>query len=187
MSICCRTRPAKPWTWWRAPAWRSSTRSRRFAISGPWCVPKAISIGCSTMSRNGRGWSSTRSSIPRSVAISSASCRQRKLHAVPVLDPVIDALAALSGEQAQGRAGRQHALDAAYFARVDAIQFTIAHDDGVGTRELGGSGYRPRRRVAQLEDADQHLSCQSRLQGREHPARARIAAAGEPVLASASR
>ena len=60
-------------------------------------------------------------------------CRQRKIHAVPVLDPVIDALAALSGEQAQGRAGRQHVLDAAYFARVDAIQFTIAHDDGVGT------------------------------------------------------
>jgi len=59
--------------------------------------------------------------------------RQRQLHAVPVLDPVIDALSALSGEQAQGRAGRQHVLDAAYFARVDAIQFTIAHDDGVGT------------------------------------------------------
>ena len=32
----------------------------------------------------------------------------------------------------KGRAGRQHVLDAAYFARVDAIQFTIAHDDGVG-------------------------------------------------------
>jgi len=38
----------------------------------------------------------------------------------------------LSGEAAKGRAGRQHVLDAAYFARVDAIQFTIAHDDGVG-------------------------------------------------------
>ena len=59
-------------------------------------------------------------------------CRQRGIHAVPVLDPVIDALAAVSGEHAKGRAGRQHALDAAYFARVDAIQFTIAHDDGVG-------------------------------------------------------
>ncbi|MGQ0588198.1 MAG: pyruvate, water dikinase regulatory protein [Sphingosinicella sp.] len=58
-------------------------------------------------------------------------CRQRKLHAVPVLDPVLDALAAISGEQAKGRAGRQHALDEAYFARVDAIQFTIAHDDGI--------------------------------------------------------
>jgi [pyruvate, water dikinase]-phosphate phosphotransferase / [pyruvate, water dikinase] kinase len=60
-------------------------------------------------------------------------CRRRGIHAVPVLDPVIDALAAVSGEQAKGRAGRQHALDAAYFARVDAIQFTIAHDDGIGS------------------------------------------------------
>jgi len=59
-------------------------------------------------------------------------CRQRKIKAVPVLDPVLDALAAVSGQHAQGRAGRQHALDEAYFARVDAIQFTIAHDDGVG-------------------------------------------------------
>ena len=59
-------------------------------------------------------------------------CRQRKINAVSVLDPVIDALAAVSGEEAKGRAGRQHVLDAAYFARVDAIQFTIAHDDGVG-------------------------------------------------------
>lgn len=60
-------------------------------------------------------------------------CRQRKINAVPVLDRVIDALAAVSGEHAKGRAGRQHALDAAYFARVDAIQFTIAHDDGIGS------------------------------------------------------
>ncbi len=59
-------------------------------------------------------------------------CRRRRIHAVSVLDPVLDALAAVSGEPAKGRAGRQHALDAAYFARVDAIQFTIAHDDGVG-------------------------------------------------------
>jgi [pyruvate, water dikinase]-phosphate phosphotransferase / [pyruvate, water dikinase] kinase len=60
-------------------------------------------------------------------------CRRRGVHAVAVLDPVIDALAAISGEQAKGRAGRQHVLDAAYFARVDAIQFTIAHDDGIGS------------------------------------------------------
>ncbi len=59
-------------------------------------------------------------------------CRRRSIHAVSVLDPVINALAAISGEQAKGRSGLQHALDAAYFARVDAIQFSIAHDDGVG-------------------------------------------------------
>jgi regulator of PEP synthase PpsR (kinase-PPPase family) len=58
--------------------------------------------------------------------------RRRGIHAVSVLDPVTNALSALLGREAKGRPGRQHALDAAYFDRVDAIQFTIAHDDGVG-------------------------------------------------------
>jgi regulator of PEP synthase PpsR (kinase-PPPase family) len=58
--------------------------------------------------------------------------RRRGIHAVSVLDPVVHALSALLGQEAKGRPGRQHALDAAYFARVDAIQFTIAHDDGIG-------------------------------------------------------
>jgi regulator of PEP synthase PpsR (kinase-PPPase family) len=59
--------------------------------------------------------------------------RRRGIHAVSVLDPVTHALSAILGQEAKGRPGRQHALDAAYFARVDAIQFTIAHDDGVGS------------------------------------------------------
>jgi regulator of PEP synthase PpsR (kinase-PPPase family) len=59
--------------------------------------------------------------------------RRRGIHAVSVLDPVVHALSAVLGREAKGRPGRQHALDAAYFARVDAIQFTIAHDDGVGS------------------------------------------------------
>ena len=58
--------------------------------------------------------------------------RRRGIHAVAALEPVVDALSALLGREAAGRPGRQHALDAAYFARVDAIHFTIAHDDGVG-------------------------------------------------------
>jgi [pyruvate, water dikinase]-phosphate phosphotransferase / [pyruvate, water dikinase] kinase len=59
-------------------------------------------------------------------------CRRRGIHAVSALDPVIDALSIVLGQQAKARPGRQHAMDAAYFARVDAIQFTIAHDDGIG-------------------------------------------------------
>src|SRR5438093_783019 len=59
-------------------------------------------------------------------------CRRRGIRAVSALDPVLDALSAVLGQQAAARPGRQHAMDAAYFARVDAIQFTIAHDDGVG-------------------------------------------------------
>jgi regulator of PEP synthase PpsR (kinase-PPPase family) len=59
-------------------------------------------------------------------------CRRRGIHAISALDPVVDALSAMLGQEAKARPGRQHALDAAYFARVDAIQFTIAHDDGIG-------------------------------------------------------
>jgi hypothetical protein len=58
--------------------------------------------------------------------------RRRGIHAVSALDPVVHALSAVLGREATGRPGRQHALDAAYFARVDAIQFTIAHD-GIGS------------------------------------------------------
>src|SRR5687768_16643791 len=60
-------------------------------------------------------------------------CRRRGINAVSALDPVVDALSVVLGQEAKARPGRQHALDAAYFARVDAIQFTIAHDDGIGS------------------------------------------------------
>lgn len=58
-------------------------------------------------------------------------CRALGLPAVGAIDPVTDALSNMLGQTALARPGRQHALDAAYFARVDAIQFTIAHDDGL--------------------------------------------------------
>ena len=59
-------------------------------------------------------------------------CRALGLPTIAALDPVTNALEDLLGQEAKGRPGRQHALDEAYFARVDAIQYTIAHDDGVG-------------------------------------------------------
>lgn len=64
-----------------------------------------------------------------------AQCRALGLPAVAPLDPVTDALSALLGQTAKARPGRQHMLDAAYFARVDAIQFTIAHDDGIAPED----------------------------------------------------
>jgi [pyruvate, water dikinase]-phosphate phosphotransferase / [pyruvate, water dikinase] kinase len=59
-------------------------------------------------------------------------CRAMGLPAIAPLDQVSHALSNLLGQEAKARPGRQHMLDAAYFARVDAIQFTIAHDDGIG-------------------------------------------------------
>ena len=59
-------------------------------------------------------------------------CRQLGLPSVAALDTVTSALEAQLGQEAQGRPGRQHLMDAAYFRRVDAIHYTIAHDDGIG-------------------------------------------------------
>lgn len=58
-------------------------------------------------------------------------CRALGLPAIAVLDVVTDALEDMLGQEAKGRPGRQHQMNDAYFARVDAIQYTIAHDDGV--------------------------------------------------------
>ena len=58
-------------------------------------------------------------------------CRALGLPSVPVLDAVTDALESMLGQEAKGRPGRQHLMAEAYFARVEAIQFTIAHDDGM--------------------------------------------------------
>jgi len=58
-------------------------------------------------------------------------CGARGLPAIAVLDVVTDAFENMLGQEARGRPGRQHQMNEAYFARVDAIQYTIHHDDGV--------------------------------------------------------
>ena len=49
---------------------------------------------------------------------------------IPVLDPVIGALASYLGRQSRGLPGQQHLLDAEYFQRIDAMTFALNHDDG---------------------------------------------------------
>jgi [pyruvate, water dikinase]-phosphate phosphotransferase / [pyruvate, water dikinase] kinase len=58
-------------------------------------------------------------------------CKALGLPVVAVLDPVLIALSSILGQAVTAKIGKQHTLDAAYFARVEAIQFTIAHDDGL--------------------------------------------------------
>ena len=62
-------------------------------------------------------------------------CRALGIPHVAPLDPVTRVLEDRLGQMAGGRPGRQHVMDEAYFARVDAIQFTIAHDDGIAWEE----------------------------------------------------
>jgi len=57
-------------------------------------------------------------------------CRRLQVPAIPVLDPVIGALASYLGRESSGLPGRQHLLDSEYFARIDAMTFAINHDDG---------------------------------------------------------
>ena len=59
-------------------------------------------------------------------------CRALGIPYLAPLDNVTDALSNILGQETTNRPGRKHILNEEYFARIDAIQFTIAHDDGVG-------------------------------------------------------
>lgn len=63
-------------------------------------------------------------------------CRSEKIDAVSVLDPVLKAMAGNFGVPSAHIPGRQHTMDAGYFARIDAMDFALAQDDGHGAEEL---------------------------------------------------
>ena len=63
-------------------------------------------------------------------------CRRLQVPCVPVLDPVLAALANYLGTESREQPGRQHTMDAEYFGRIDAMHFTMAHDDGQSAHDL---------------------------------------------------
>lgn len=68
------------------------------------------------------------------------ACRRIGIPCASVLEPVLQLLQAYLGAPGARRVGAQHMLDAEYFRRIDALNFTMIHDDG----QLAGS----------LEEAD---------------------------------
>ncbi len=64
-------------------------------------------------------------------------CGGLQIPCISVLDPVIYALTAFLGLESSGKSGRQHTLDADYFDRIDAMTYTLNHDDGQSTHDLG--------------------------------------------------
>jgi len=58
------------------------------------------------------------------------ACRQIKVPCIPVLDPVLGALANYLKVEMNAMPGRQYQLNAEYFARIDAMQFALLHNDG---------------------------------------------------------
>ncbi len=63
-------------------------------------------------------------------------CRALGVPYIPVLDPTMGALSNYLGLKTRNLPGRQHALDAEYFRRIDAINWVMAHDDGMSTHGL---------------------------------------------------
>jgi regulator of PEP synthase PpsR (kinase-PPPase family) len=59
-----------------------------------------------------------------------AACRKLRVPFHAVLDPVLSALSRYLHQTAAHLPGRQHALDAEYFGRIEAMDFAMAHDDG---------------------------------------------------------
>ncbi len=69
-------------------------------------------------------------------SILEEGCRRRQVPCISVLDPVIRELGSYLGRESRGQSGRQHVLDAEYFERIDAMTFTLNHDDGQAVHDL---------------------------------------------------
>ncbi|MEP9367779.1 pyruvate, water dikinase regulatory protein [Xanthobacter sp. VNH20] len=63
-------------------------------------------------------------------------CRELGVPFLSVLAPVVQMFQSYLGGEPQPRIGGQHALDATYFKRIDALNFTVMHDDGHMTDDL---------------------------------------------------
>ncbi|AHC73253.1 PEP synthetase regulatory protein [Candidatus Endolissoclinum faulkneri L5] len=63
-------------------------------------------------------------------------CQALDIPCLPVLDPTVNALAKYIGRDFHPRPGLQHKTDAAYFNRIEAINYTLAHDDGRNIYDL---------------------------------------------------
>ena len=63
-------------------------------------------------------------------------CEELGVPCVPVLDPILGAIADHMDLTIQGRPGRHHGMNSEYFGRIDAIHYVMSHDDGQSTRDL---------------------------------------------------
>lgn len=64
------------------------------------------------------------------------ACKRLGVRGTPVLDPIIEALARHFGETPAERPGLQHRVSTEYFARISALDYAIAQDDGALGRRL---------------------------------------------------
>jgi regulator of PEP synthase PpsR (kinase-PPPase family) len=63
-------------------------------------------------------------------------CRELSLPCLSILGPVLQLLRSYLGAETSHRVGAQHTLNAEYFKRIDALNYTMLHDDGQHIEEL---------------------------------------------------
>jgi regulator of PEP synthase PpsR (kinase-PPPase family) len=59
-----------------------------------------------------------------------AKCRELGLPCLSILGPVLHLFQAYLGAETTHKVGAQHTLNAEYFRRIDALNYTMMHDDG---------------------------------------------------------
>ena len=65
-----------------------------------------------------------------------AFCRRRNIPAVSILDPTLSVLGRYLGAAMTDEVGAQRILDDAYYSRIEAVDFSMAHDDGQNVKGL---------------------------------------------------
>lgn len=65
-----------------------------------------------------------------------ARCQDVGVPYMSVLAPVVRLFQSYLGGEPTPRVGGQHSLDAGYFKRIDALNYTVMHDDGQMTHDL---------------------------------------------------
>ncbi len=63
-------------------------------------------------------------------------CRELSVPCLSILGPVLALLQSYLGAETSHRVGAQHTLNAEYFKRIDALNFTMLHDDGQHIEDL---------------------------------------------------
>ena len=64
------------------------------------------------------------------VARLEAKCKEINIPSLSIIGPVMQLFQAYLGAATTGRVGAQHVLNAEYFKRIDALNYTMIHDDG---------------------------------------------------------
>jgi regulator of PEP synthase PpsR (kinase-PPPase family) len=64
------------------------------------------------------------------VARLEAKCREINIPSLSIIGPVMQLFQAYLGTETSQRVGAQHTLNAEYFKRIDALNYTMMHDDG---------------------------------------------------------